>query len=202
MLTWRTGQPELKRHVERYLRTKSVDQSTIMSEFTSTTWYEIVVLGITMLIVLSLIILPWIKHIVSLTFYGLLRYIFYSTWQTPKMLGVQVTPIDVLVASIYLAANITCLVWNTHSAAELSTRSASLLATNTILLLPGTSMAADLLRVSLRSYHRSHYILGTIAFMEGVIHASVELTRKKWTNSKVSIAGLVVRPLCSCCAIR
>jgi hypothetical protein len=62
--------------------------------------------------------------------------------------------------------------WGVKAAEELSSRSASMLAMNLILLLPSASIAADILHVSLRTYYRNYSIVGLVALIEGSIYAS------------------------------
>jgi hypothetical protein len=66
--------------------------------------------------------------------------------------------------------------WGVKAAEELSIQCASLLATNLVFLLPGASIAADILHVSLRTYHQMHSTIGLVALIEGSIHAGQKLT--------------------------
>jgi hypothetical protein len=79
-----------------------------------------------------------------------------------------------------------------NAAEELSRRSASMLATNLILLLPGASIAADILHVSLRTYHQTHSIVALVALIEASIHGGRELTARRWTGDVNTISGTAV----------
>ena len=83
--------------------------------------------------------------------------------------------------------------WGVNAAEELSRRSASMLATNLVLLLPGASIAADILYISLGTYHQTHSIVGLVALIEASIHGGRELTARRWTGDINTISGTVVR---------
>jgi hypothetical protein len=66
------------------------------------------------------------------------------------------------------------------------------LVTNLVVLLPGASVAADILQISLRTYLGAHSIIGSVALIEGCIHAGLELTRHEWDGGTVKVSGLAV----------
>ena len=68
-----------------------------------------------------------------------------------------------------------------------------MLATNLTLLLPGANIAADILHVSLRTYQRTHSIVGLVALIQGSIHAGRELTVHGWNSNISTISGTAVR---------
>jgi hypothetical protein len=159
--------------------------------FIASTWYAILTAGLVALIVLYRIThfaIRWTKSVVRHAF---LRYILYATISLYKS-GCQPSVMDALFAVSYLSINGICIGWRVKSAQELSTRCASLLATNLVLLLPSSNITSDILRISLRSYHRIHSIIGLVALIEGSIHATLELVRQEWNANKVSLTGVVV----------
>jgi hypothetical protein len=82
---------------------------------------------------------------------------------------------DVLFPVLYLTANGVCMGWGVKASEDLSSWCASLLATNLVLLLPRASIAADILHVSLRTYHQMHSIISLVALIEGFVHVAQKL---------------------------
>jgi hypothetical protein len=68
-----------------------------------------------------------------------------------------------------------------------------MLATNLILLLPSASIAADILCISLRTYHHTHSTVGLVALIEASIHGGREITARRWTGDVNTISGTAVR---------
>jgi hypothetical protein len=159
-------------------------------QFTPSSGYAIVTFGLVLLLILYLITRFVCRWVASLISHAVLRYLVYSTISFFEYKQPSVK--DVLFAVVYISANATCVGWNTKSAQELSSRCASLLVTNLIVLLPGADIAAGVLQLSLTSYIRAHSIIGLVALIEGSIHAALELTRHKWNNNVLSVTGLAV----------
>jgi hypothetical protein len=165
--------------------------------FVASTWYAVLTAGLAALIIIYRIThfaVQWTNSVVKHAF---LRYILYSTINVFQSQW-QPSVLDTLLAVSYLSINGFCMGWGVNSARKLSNRCASLLATNLILALPGANIAADILRISLKRYHRIHSIIGVVALIEGSIHAALELVSQKWNGDFVSLTGLVVSNSCFC----
>jgi hypothetical protein len=159
-------------------------------QFTPSSGYAIVTFGLVLLLVLYLVtrfVCQWVASLVS---HAILKYLVYATI---NLLNYKQPPVqDVVFTIVYISANAVCIGWKIESAQELSSRCASLLVTNLVVLLPGADVAADILQISLKSYLRVHSIIGLVALIEGSIHAALQLTRHKWNNDIVTATGLAV----------
>jgi hypothetical protein len=161
-------------------------------QFTPSSGYAIVTFGLILLFVLYLATRFVCRWIVSLISHAMLRYLVYATISLFHSLDKQASVKDIILAVVYISANAVCVGWNVKSAQELSSRCASLLVTNLIVLLPGASVAADILHISLRTYRGAHSTIGLVALTEGCIHAGLELTRHEWDGGTVKVSGLAV----------
>ena len=156
-------------------------------------WYAVLFAGLVAFLVLCFSIRLALRWLAAPVTDAILRYLVYSTTRVFGLSSWRVSAKDVLFAVLYVSANGVCMGWGVNTAEELSRRSASMLATNLILLLPGASIAADILCISLRTYHQTHSIVGLVALIEGSIHAGHELTARRWTGDVNSISGTAVR---------
>jgi hypothetical protein len=161
--------------------------------FSPSIWYSILAAGLVAFVALCFSARLALRRLAALATDAALKYLVYSTTSLFRRSSWRVSAKDVLFALLYVSANGICLGWGVKAAEELSSRSASMLATNLILLLPGASIAADILHVSLRTYHRTHSIVGLVALIEGSIHAGRELTAQGWTGDVRTISGTAVR---------
>jgi hypothetical protein len=159
---------------------------------TITTWYAIGAIGLPILFIIYSSLYSALQWLALLATNAFLRHVVYSTIGVFKLFKQQPMLIDVILASAFIGANAVCLGVGTGTTQELSSRCASILATNIILLLPGASVAADKLRISLRSYQKAHQVIGIVALSEGILHAVIELTGKDWKTDTISISGVAV----------
>lgn len=157
-----------------------------------TDWYTIAALGLAAVVVLCIGAYSFMRSIVSMSTDSFLKHMIYSSKGYAKICRRQTSWRDVFCAIVFISANCVCAGLGTSSVEELSRRTASLLATNLVLSLPGASVAADALRVSLGSYHKIHYLIGVVALIEGSLHAILELSRHDWKSTIVSLSGLIV----------
>lgn len=160
--------------------------------FSSTTWYSIVTIGSLVSLVLLISICLIFQWIASLVKHTIRKHIVYSTFNLFNLFEERLSVEEIIVVVLYVSANSICIGWRIKTADELSTRCASLLVTNSILLLPSASAAADVFRISLRSYQRIHCVVGLVALIEGSIHAIQELVKQEWKTSTLSVTGLAV----------
>jgi hypothetical protein len=160
--------------------------------FTPSSGYAIVMLGLVIILVLYLTVRFVFRWIASLVSQAILKYIVYSTISFFSLLDKQPSVTDLLFTVVYITANAICIGWNIKSTEELSSRCASLLITNLIVLLPSASVASDMLQISLRSYQKAHSIIGMVALTEGSVHAALELVRHEWKGGTVTVTGLAV----------
>ncbi|CAN9422773.1 unnamed protein product [Alternaria alternata] len=156
-------------------------------------WYAVLFAGLVAFLVLCFSIRLALRWLAAPVTDAILRYLEYSTTSVFGLSSWRVSAKDVLFAVLYVSANGVCMGWGVNAAEELSRRSASMLATNLILLLPGASIAADILCISLGTYHQTHSIVGLVALIEGSIHAGHELTARRWTGDVNTISGTAVR---------
>ena len=159
----------------------------------SSIWYAVLFAGLVAFLVLCFSIRLALRWLAAPVTDAILKYLVYSTTSVFGLSSWRVSAKDVLFAVLYVSANGVCMGWGVNAAEELSRRSASMLATNLILLLPGASIAADILHVSLRTYHQAHSTVGLVALIEGSIHAGHELTARRWTGDISTISGTAVR---------
>lgn len=159
---------------------------------TPSDWYSIVCAGLVVFLVLHLITRLAVQWLASRITDAILKYLVYSTMSLFRLPKWRFSVKDVLFPVLYLIANGVCMGWGVKAAEELSLRCASLLATNLVLLLPGASIAADILHVSLRTYHQMHSTIGLVALIEGSVHAGQKLTTVRWTGDMGSISGTAV----------
>lgn len=136
---------------------------------------------------------PILRWMAALATDAILKYLVYSTASFFKLPELRISGIDALFTLLYISANGICIGWGVESADELSRRSASMLTTNLILLLPGASIIADLLHISLRTYNQIHSVVGMVALIEGSIHAGQELKAHGWISDMSMISGTTVR---------
>ena len=155
-------------------------------------WYSIIGAALVVFLVLCFITRLAFQWLASRTTDAILKYLVYSTMSLFRLPKWRFSVKDVLFPVLYLIANGVCMGWGIKAAEELSSRCASLLATNLVLLLPGASIAADILHVSLRTYHRMHSVIGLVALIEGSIHAGQKLTAVRWTGDMGSVSGTAV----------
>jgi hypothetical protein len=155
-------------------------------------WYSIVSAGLVVFLVSCFITRLALQWLASRIIDATLKYLVYSTISLYRLPRWRFSVKDVLFPVLYLSANGVCMGWGVKAVEALSSRCASLLATNLILLLPSASIAADILHVSLRTYHRMHSIIGLVALIEGSIHAGQKLTAVGWTGDMSSVSGIAV----------
>ena len=156
-------------------------------------WYAVLSAGLVAFLVLCFSIRLAFRWLAAPVTDAILRYLVYSTTSVFGLSSWRISAKDVLFAVLYVSANGVCMGWGVNAAEELSRRSASMLATNLILLLPGASIAADILHVSLRTYHQTHSIVALVALIEASIHGGRELTARRWTGDVSTISGTAVR---------
>ena len=123
---------------------------------------------------------------------AILKYLVYSTTSLFGISKWRISAKDTMFPLLYVIANGVCMGWGVKAAKELSSRSASMLATNLILLLPGSNVAADILHISLKVYHQTHSLIGLVALIQTSIHAGRELTAHGWTDDINTISGIAV----------
>ncbi|CAN9290163.1 unnamed protein product [Alternaria alternata] len=155
-------------------------------------WYAVLFAGLVAFLVLCFSIRLALRWLAAPVTDAILKYLVYSTTSVFGLSSWRISAKDVLFAVLYVSANGVCMGWGVNAAEELSRRSASMLATNLILLLPGASIAADILCISLGTYHQTHSIVGLVALIEGSIHAGHELTARRWTGDVNTISGTAV----------
>ena len=156
-------------------------------------WYAVLFAGLVAFLVLGFSIRLALRWLAAPVTDAILRYLVYSTTSVFGLSSWRVSAKDMLFAVLYVSANGFCMGWGVNAAEELSRRSASMLATNLILLLPGASIAADILHISLRTYHQTHSIVGLVALIEASIHGGRELTARRWSGDVNTISGTAVR---------
>jgi hypothetical protein len=116
-------------------------------------WYSIVCAGLVVFLVSCFITRLAFQWLASRITDAILKYLVYSTMSPFRLPKWRFSVKDVLFPVLYLIANGVCMGWGIKAAEELSSRCASLHTTNLVLLLPRASIAADILHVSLRTYH-------------------------------------------------
>jgi hypothetical protein len=155
-------------------------------------WYSIVCAGLVVFIISCFITSLAFQWLASRIVDAILKYLVYSTVSLFGLPKWRLSVKDLLFPVLYLSANGVCMGWDVKAAEELSNRCASMLATNLVLLLPGASIAADILHISLRTYHRMHSIIGLVAVIQGSVHAGQKLTAVGWTRDMGSVSGIAV----------
>jgi hypothetical protein len=155
-------------------------------------WYSIVSAGLAVFLVSCFITRLAFQWLAARITDAILKYLVYSTMSLYRLPRWRFSVKDVLFPVLYLTANGVCMGWGVKASEDLSSRCASLLATNLVLLLPGASIAADILHVSLRTYHRMHSIIGLVALIEGSVHVGQKLITVRWTGDMSSISGIAV----------
>jgi hypothetical protein len=156
-------------------------------------WYSIVLSGLITFLILYFSTRLAFRWLVSLITDAILKYLVYSTTSLFGISKWRISAKDAIFPLLYVSANGVCMGWGVKAAKELSRRSASMLATNLILLLPGSNVTADVLHISLRVYQKIHSIVGLIALIQASIHAGRELTAHGWTGNIDTISGVAVR---------
>jgi hypothetical protein len=160
-------------------------------------WYSILCAGLVVFIIacfITSLAFQWLAlHLTD----AILKYLVYSTMSLFRLTKWRFSVKDLLFPVLYLSANGVCMGWGVKAAEELSSRCASLLATNLVLLLPGASIAADILHISLRTYHQMHSIVGLVAVIQGSIHAGQKLAAVGWTWDMGSVSGIAVSKFAS-----
>jgi hypothetical protein len=157
-------------------------------------WYALGTAGSSLLWIICFFILWFLKILGALVRFLVLKYILYPSFNLPSTLRLKANlrPNDLLTAVLYLGVNTFCMAWKISTTKELSIRSASLMATNITLLLPGIDIAADALHVSLRSYLKSHHLISAMVLIQCIIHSTIELTQGERTSKTAFISGLIV----------
>jgi len=156
-------------------------------------WYSILLAGLVAFLILCFSTRLAFWWLAALVTDAILKYLVYSTTSVFLVSKWRISVKDVLFLLLYLSANGVCMGWGVEAAKELSSRSASMLVTNLVLLLPGANIAADILYISLRTYQRTHSIVGLVALIQGSIHAGRELTIHGWNSNISIISGTAVR---------
>lgn len=160
---------------------------------TIASWYATAMSLLISSILLGLSIYHFLRVFDSVIKFLILKYLIYPSISLLKPAGIRLNYLDVGIALLFLCANGTCLAWRTESVDDLSSRSASLLVTNCILLLPGASITADGLRISLETHRKAHVAVGTISFLQCLVHVVIELAVRSWPGNARSLWGVVVR---------
>jgi hypothetical protein len=155
-------------------------------------WYSILCAGLIVLIISCFITSLASQWLASRLTDAILKYLVYSTMSIFKLHQWRFSVKDLIFPVLHLSGNGFCMGWGVKAAEELSSRCASLLATNLVLLLPGASIAADVLHISLLAYHQMHSIIGLVAVIQGSIHAGQKLAAVGWTRDMGSISGIAV----------
>ncbi|KAJ5028937.1 hypothetical protein PSV08DRAFT_369868 [Bipolaris maydis] len=153
------------------------------------TWYFILSTGLVAFLILCFGGYPILRWMAALVTDAILKYLVYLIASFFNLLQSRILGIDALFTLLYIGANGICIGWGREAAYELSRRSASMLITNLILLFPGTSIAADLLHISLRTYNRIHSVVGMVVLIEGSIYAGKELNVYGWVSDMGTISG-------------
>ncbi|KAJ6280805.1 hypothetical protein J3E71DRAFT_362223 [Bipolaris maydis] len=83
---------------------------------------------------------------------AILKYLVYSTTSPFGIFKWRLSAKDTMFPILFVCANGICKGWGAKAAKELSSQSASMLATNLILLLPRSNAVADILHISLRIF--------------------------------------------------
>lgn len=155
-------------------------------------WYSILCVGLVVFIISCFITSLAFRWLALQLTDAILKYLVYSTMSLFRLPRWRFSVNDLLFPVLYLTANGVCMGWGVRAAEELSDRCASLLATNLVLLLPGASIAADILHISLRTYHHMHSIAGLVAVIQGSVHAGQKLAAVGWTRDMGSVSGIAV----------
>jgi hypothetical protein len=161
--------------------------------FSPSIWYSILFAGLVAFLILCFSTRLAFRWLAALVTDAILKYLVYSTTSLFIVPKWRISVKDVLIPLLYVSANGVCMGWGVETAEELSSQSASMLATNLVLLLPGANIAADILHVSLTTYQRTHSIVGLVALIQGSIHAGRELTVHGWSSNISTISGTAVR---------
>jgi hypothetical protein len=156
-----------------------------------TVWYAAIILALIAILATFLVIRSFLKWLASVTVYFLLKYVVYYSPNVIRASGYNISPIYVLITLTYTIGNGICMGWGTQTVRELSTRSASLLATNLVLLLPGANVVADAFKISLRDYRKGHTAIATTALVEGIVHTALEVKIHGWRGDLTFIAGVI-----------
>lgn len=155
-------------------------------------WYSILSAGLIAFLILffsTRLALRWLAALITDV---ILKYLVYSTTSFFRISHWRISAKDVIFPLLYVTANGICMGWGVNAVKELSSRSASMLATNLILLLPSSNIAADILHISLRVYQQNHSIVGLVALIQASIHAGRELTAHGWTGNIDTTSGIAV----------
>lgn len=163
-----------------------------MDHSATAAWYTVAAIGLATVVALCINAYSFMHWLASMSTDAFFKHMVYSSKGIAKICRRQASWRDLFFAISFISANGICAGLGTSSVEELSRRTASLLATNLILSLPGASLAADALRISLRSYHKVHYLIGVVALTEGSLHAILELSRQDWSPTIVSLSGVTV----------
>lgn len=164
-----------------------------MDHSATTAWYTVAALGLIAVVAFCLNAYSFMQWLASMSTDALFKHMIYSSNGLAKICRRQASWRDIFFAILFISANGVCAGLYTSSVEDLSRRTASLLATNLVLSLPGASVAADTLHMSLRSYHKVHYLIGVVALIEGSVHVILELSRQDWKPTIVSLSGVAVR---------
>ena len=123
------------------------------------------------------------------------KYFAYSYLIQRHRFIAPLTPMFLLVVSLYIAVNVFCLTFGTVSLMEATGRAGQLSLINLLLPLAGfhLSFLADITGLSLENYKSLHNVTGLMSLLLGLIHALM-LTQDKPFSLDVSenLFGLVV----------
>lgn len=141
-----------------------------MDYLATTAWYTVAALGLVAVVTLYLSAYSLIQWLASTSINTFFKNLIYSLKGLAKICRRQALGRDIFFAILFISANGVCAGLGISSIEELSRRTALLLATYLILSLLGVSVAADALRISLRSYHKFNYLISVVALIEGSLH--------------------------------
>ena len=160
-----------------------------------TTWYAAVVVGGFTVLLLYRVISRIIRFLCTLSTFFLLKYLVYPyIWRGNTIPG-RPTRIFLLSVTSYVIANVLCMTIGVGSFAQIGTRAGMMSLANMIPVVAGSlSMVANYLGFSVQTQHKIHACMGTVTFLQGLVHAVTPfINRQPFTLNTSGIWGLVVR---------
>ncbi|KAJ5025162.1 hypothetical protein J3E73DRAFT_392407 [Bipolaris maydis] len=117
---------------------------------TTSNKYSVLFSGLIAFVILCFITRLVFQWLAALITDAILKYLVYSTTSPFGIFKWRLSAKDTMFPILFVCANGICKGWGAKAAKELSSQSASMLATNLILLLPRSNAVADILHISLR----------------------------------------------------
>ncbi|KAL5382855.1 hypothetical protein PMIN06_010598 [Paraphaeosphaeria minitans] len=136
-----------------------------------TLWYSVAACALVIFLALRWLTYYVSRCVTTWSTYVILKYLQYTEIKLLRRLRLRTTIGDVILYIVLLSANVICISWKVQSLTDFNTRTASMLSTNLVLLLPSADTIADMIVQSILHPCLAAYnsgLLWNVRFITGI----------------------------------